>query len=257
MVANKKKVVFHDLKDFLDEKYDQYNQTSFVETDPISIPHLFTKKEDIEIAAFLAATIAWGQRPTIIKNANWLVQQMDLSPHDFIVHFSEKELSPFKKFKHRTFNGTDCVFFLRSLKNIYAKHGGLQKTFTGMNAFASINNFRTIFFSIKYPTRTRKHISDPLAGSAAKRLNMFLRWMIRKDDRGVDLGIWKNFGSDKLMCPLDIHSGNTARKLGLLRRKQNDWKAVEELTSALRLFDPKDPVKYDIALFGLGVFEKF
>ena len=182
---------------------------------------------------------------------------MDLSPHDFILNFSEKDILPFKKFRHRTFNGVDCVFFLRALKNIYGKHGGLQIVFTGNDPFSSINNFRQYFFSIKHPTRTKKHVSDPLSGSAAKRLNMFLRWMIRKDDKGVDFGLWNNFCTDKLMCPLDVHSGNTARKLGLLKRKQNDWKAVEELTSSLRKLDPKDPVKYDIALFGLGVFEKF
>lgn len=246
-----------ELKDFLEEKYLLYNRPSFIVSDPVSIPHLFSKKEDQEIAAFISATIAWGQRPTIIKNAKWLVEQMDMSPHNFILNFSDKELAPFKKFKHRTFNGTDCIFFLRSLKNIYSKHGGLQKAFTGKDAFSSINNFRQHFFSVKHPVRTKKHVSDPRSGSAAKRLNMFLRWMIRKDNLGVDLGLWNNFGPAKLMCPLDVHSGNTARKLGLLKRKQNDWKAVEELTANLRELDPNDPVKYDIALFGLGVFEKF
>ncbi len=255
------------LKDFLEEKVDKYNRISFIESDPVSIPHQFTKKEDIEIAAFLSATIAWGQRVTIIKNANELMRRMDFAPHDFILNHSKKDLAQFKNFKHRTFNGADCIFFIHSLKNIYIKHGGLEKVFIGKNVKESIINFRKIFFSISHPKRTEKHISNPEANSSAKRLNMFLRWMIRKDNRGVDFGIWNSpleggkrdiyLSPKNLMCPLDIHSGNVARKLGLLTRKQNDWQAVEELTSRLKEFDKNDPVKYDFALFGLGVFEKF
>lgn len=246
-----------DLKEFLEEQHDLYNRLSFIESDPVSIPHLFSKREDIEISGLLAATIAWGQRPTIIKNATKLMHLMDMAPHDFILNANEKELKPFSTFVHRTFNGTDCIFFLRSLKNIYVKLGGLEKAFTGKDAREAIMHFRKAFFSIKHPSRTRKHVSDPSANSSAKRLNMFLRWMVRKDKRGVDFGIWnKSLDMSVLMCPLDIHSGNVARKLGLLVRKQNDWKAVEELTARLRKFDAADPVKYDIALFGMGVFGK-
>jgi uncharacterized protein (TIGR02757 family) len=244
---------------FLEEKHDFYNRHDFISFDPISIPHLFSKKEDIEIAGFFSAIIAWGQRTTIIKNANELMKRMDFAPHDFVLNHTKRDLLQFKNFKHRTFNGTDCIFFIQSLRNIYKKYGGLEKIFsapTGMVQVAIIN-FRKTFFSISHPHRTEKHISNPQANSSAKRLNMFLRWMVRKDKRGVDFGIWNNIKMSELMCPLDVHSGNAARKLGLLTRKQNDWKAVEELTSRLREFDSTDPVKYDFALFGLGAFEKF
>ncbi len=242
---------------FLEEKYERYNRPDFIESDPISIPHKFSKKEDIEIAAFLSATIAWGQRVTIVKNANELMRRMDFSPHEFILSHSKKELERFINFKHRTFNGTDCVFFLQSLKNIYTKKKSLENLFIGKNEKEAIINFRKSFFYIQHPKRVEKHISNPESNSSAKRLNMFLRWMVRKDKQGVDFGIWKKSSPEKLMCPLDVHSGNVARKLGLLTRKQNDWQSVEELTSRLREFDPKDPAKYDFALFGLGVFEKF
>ena len=250
------------LRSFLEEKYTKYNTRDFISSDPISIPHKFSKKQDIEIAGFLAATIAWGQRPTIIKNANELIRRMDFSPHDFILNHTKKDISQFKNFKHRTFNGIDCIFFIQSLKNIYKKHSSLEYVFKGENVSSAILNFRKVFFSIPHPARTRKHVSCPPlewdkgGGSACKRLNMFLRWMIRKDKQGVDFGIWNTIKMNALMCPLDVHSGNVARKLGLLRRKQNDWQAIEELTSRLRNFDPNDPVKYDFALFGLGVFEK-
>jgi uncharacterized protein (TIGR02757 family) len=252
-----------DLKSFLDEKYLLYNNRSFIETDPISIPHLFTKKEDIEIAGLLSATIAWGQRKSIITNANKLVRWMDHSPHDFILNYSEKELAPFKTFVHRTFNGDDCVFFIRSLRNIYRNHKGLENVFAeGLYANdADIKNalvsFRTIFLEIKHLKRSEKHISNPLAKSSAKRLCMYLRWMVRKDNKGVDFGIWKKISASQLCLPLDVHTGNVSRKLGLLKRKQNDWQAVEEITNVLKQFDPKDPVKYDFALFGLGAFEGF
>lgn len=253
-----------DLKNFLEEKYDKYNRIDFIESDPISIPHQFTKKEDIEIAGFLAATIAWGQRVTIINNANKLMNLMGNNPHDFIMTAKQKDFQKFDSFVHRTFNGTDAVFFMKTLQNIYKKYGGLETAFhssstnmieAGLNA---ITNFRKIFFSIEHPHRTGKHISNPSENSSAKRLCMYLRWMVRNDKRGVDFGIWKSsLLPSHLMCPLDVHSGNVARKLGLLKRTQNDWKAVEELTANLRKFDAKDPVKYDFALFGLGVFEKF
>jgi uncharacterized protein (TIGR02757 family) len=252
-----------DLKSFLDEKYLLYNNRSFIETDPISIPHLFTKKEDIEIAGLLAATIAWGQRKSIISNANKLVIWMDNSPHEFILNYSEKELSPFKTFVHRTFNGDDCVFFIRSLRNIYKNHDGLENIFAkglhreDTNIENAILSFRTTFLEIKHLQRSEKHISNPLAKSSAKRLCMYLRWMVRKDNKGVDFGIWKSIIPSQLCLPLDVHTGNVSRKLGLLKRQQNDWRAVEEITNVLKQFDPKDPVKYDFALFGLGAFEGF
>ncbi|MCW3083897.1 MAG: hypothetical protein JWP12_1263 [Bacteroidetes bacterium] len=255
-----------ELKIFLEEKYDKYNRLDFIETDPISIPHLFTKKEDIEIAGFLAATIAWGQRVTIINNANKMMRLMDNSPHEFILSAGKKEISRFDDFVHRTFNGVDATFFMASLKNIYKKHGGLEQAFSPAASgtknevlLHSITHFREIFFSIPHPARTGKHVSNPSENSSAKRLCMYLRWMVRSDKRGVDFGIWKNKNLDAshLMCPLDVHSGNVARKLGLLKRTQNDWKAVEELSANLRKLDATDPVKYDFALFGLGAFEKF
>lgn len=258
MALSKKK-----LHDFLETKFEQYNRLSFIESDPISIPHQFSKKEDIEIAGFLASTIAWGQRPTIIKNANQLMRWMDNSPFDFIMNHKEKELKPLKAFKHRTFNGIDCIYFIKALENIYKKHRGLESAFSKNkktntpDLLDNISNFREIFFELPNPSRTLKHISSPIKNSSAKRLNMYLRWMVRKDNAGVDFGIWKNIKTHQLSCPLDVHSGNVARKLGLLNRKQNDWKAVVELTSNLKNFDAHDPVKYDIALFGLGVFEKF
>lgn len=258
-----------ELHSFLEDNYKKYNCADFIENDPISIPHRFSKKEDIEIAAFFAATLAWGQRPTIIRNANELMKRMDFAPHDFILSHTKKDLVQFKNFKHRTFNGVDCVYFLQSLQNIYRKYKSLEHVFLPSSAFGegsgvrpALLNFRKIFFSLPHPSRTRKHLSCPPlegtgGGSACKRLNMFLRWVVRSDKRGVDFGIWKILSPKDLMCPLDIHSGNTARKLCLLTRKQNDWQSVKELTSRLREFDSNDPVKYDFALFGLGVFEKF
>ena len=251
-----------ELEDFLDEKHDQYNRPEFIESDPISIPHLFSKKEDIEISGFLAATIAWGNRKMIVRNANRLVELMDYSPFDFVMNFSDKELQSFENFVHRTFNGTDCIYFLESLRNIYQNYKGLEAVFsheiknTGSVKDAIIY-FRKVFFELPFPDRTGKHVANPEKNSSAKRINMYLRWMVRNDNRGVDFGIWKTIKPAGLFCPLDVHSGNISRKLGLLNRKANDWKAVDELTTNLRTFDNIDPVKYDFALFGLGVFEKF
>ena len=256
----------NELQDFLNEKYDLYNNLTFIETDPITIPHLFSKKEDIEIAGFLTATIAWGQRITIINNATRMMKLMGSSPYDFVMSAKEKDLKRFNDFVHRTFNGTDAIFFMKSLQNIYKKHGGLEHVFTTapsitetQRVLEGIMHFRQSFFSLPYPSRSGKHVSNPSENSSAKRLCMYLRWMVRMDKRGVDFGIWDSAGlkPSDLMCPLDVHSGNVARKLGLLKRTQNDWKAVEELTGNLRRFDSNDPVKYDFALFGLGVFEKF
>ena len=250
-----------DIKDFLDEKLLLFNNRSFIETDPIQIPHSFTKKEDIEISAFLAATIAWGQRKTIINNAQKLMLWMDNAPHDFILNHTAKELAPFKKFVHRTFNGTDCLFFIKSLQNIYKKHNGLENAFSkGLkkndeNIKNSIIGFRKLFLELKHESRSDKHISNPDAKSSAKRLCMYLRWMVRNDKKGVDFGIWKKINASQLCLPLDVHTGNVSRKLGLLKREQNDWQSVEEITSVLKQFDDTDPVKYDFALFGLGAFE--
>ena len=248
-----------ELSDFLNIAYDRYNRETFITDDPISVPHSFTTKEDIEISAFLTATISWGQRATIIKNAKKLVELMGNSPHQFILSDFEEQLPQFELFKHRTFNFQDLEFFFRSLRIIYRNHGGLENVFqlNKNDVKASLEYFNTLFLSVEHDKRSEKHIANPLKGSAAKRLNMFLRWMVRNDNRGVDFGIWDSIPSSALMIPLDVHSGNVARKLGLLKRKQNDWLAVEELTDSLRKFDPYDPVKYDYALFGLGVYEKF
>jgi len=251
-----------ELKDFLDFKVKSYNNQSFIETDPVSIPHFFQNKEDIEISGFLTASISWGQRASIIKKSKYLLELLDNSPYDFIMNSNDKDLDKINKFVYRTFNATDCITFLKALKNIYVSHKGIEKVFLkgytkNENIYDAITYFRSVFFEIPHLKRTEKHISNPACGSAAKRINMFLRWMIRKDNFGVDFGIWKNINKKHLICPLDIHVGNVARKLGLLKRKQNDRKAAEELTEILKSFDPEDPVKYDYALFGLGVFEKF
>jgi uncharacterized protein (TIGR02757 family) len=251
-----------DIKSFLDEKVSLYNQPAFIELDPVSIPHLFSKKEDIEISGFLAATIAWGQRPTILRNAQKLMQWMDNAPYDFILNFDEDDLKPFRHFVHRTFNSTDCLYFLHALQNIYHNHGGLSEIFTKAlckehkDVKQAIVLCRHKFFELEHLKRTEKHFSNPDEGAACKRLNMFLRWMIRRDKGGVDFGIWKEISPAILKCPLDVHSGRIARKFGLLKRKQNDWKAVEELTEMLQHFDSSDPVKYDFALFGLGAIER-
>jgi uncharacterized protein (TIGR02757 family) len=252
---------FDELKQFLDAKVEQYNTTKFIETDPIQIPHSFSKKEDIEIAAFLTATIAWGNRKSIINNAQRFMTLMDNAPYDFVMTHQPQDLEVFDGFVHRTFNAIDAVQFIKSLRHIYTKYNGLESVFKknvkNNSLQFSINKFKTLFFEIEHPKRTQKHISDPLKNSAAKRLNMFLRWMVRPNDTGVDFGLWTTLSPSQLSCPLDVHSGNVARKLGLLKRKQNDAKALEELDKNLRQLDKKDPVKYDFALFGLGVFESF
>jgi len=251
------------IKAFLDSKYLLYNSPSFIETDPISIPHLFSLKEDIEISGFFAATLAWGQRVTIINNTKKLMGWMDNAPLDFILNFTQQDLKPFQRFVHRTFNGIDCEYFLWSLKNIYQNYSSLENAFCDgfqpdeLNVKNAILDFRNIFFELDHPTRTQKHIANPAKKSSAKRLNMFLRWMVRKDDRGVDFGIWNKISPAQLICPLDVHSAKVGRKLGLLNRHINDWSAAEELTAYLKLFDNNDPVKYDFALFGLGIFEGF
>ena len=250
-----------ELKFFLDEKVELYNNPNFIESDPIQIPHLFSLREDIEIAGFLSATIAWGNRKMIIKNSHRMIQLMGNSPYDFVMSHQEHQLEELQGFVHRTFNGQDFISFIKGLQHIYRNHGGLEKVFhthqEENSMQKSIHEFKKAFFEIDHQYRTQKHISDPLNNSAAKRINMFLRWMVRQDNKGVDLGIWKDIAPSLLSCPLDVHSGNVARKLGLLTRRQNDAKALAELDKNLRQLDANDPVKYDFALFGLGVFEYF
>lgn len=251
-----------DIKDLLELKVSAFNSPIFIEKDPISIPHLFSKREDIEISGILSATIAWGNRKSIVTSANRMIMLMDESPFDFVMNHSAKDLERLNSFVHRTFNGEDFKHFIRALRFIYLKKGGVEKVFSDEmknqpNPQQAISSIKKIFFEIEHPARTRKHISDPMKGSSAKRINMFLRWMVRNDKCGVDFGLWKKISPSQLSIPLDIHTGNVARKLGLLKRTQNDWKAVEELDAVLRSFDFKDPVKYDFALFGLGAIEKF
>ena len=250
-----------ELQDFLNAKVLQYNHPNFIELDPIQIPHLYEEKEDVEIAGFLAATIAWGNRVSIIKSAHRMMDLMGNSPHDFLLNHKEKHLERFDGFVHRTFSSTDFLYFLHALKDLYINKDGLEGVFTRHQSATSlqesIHHFKKEFFSLPHPERTLKHLPDPLKGSAAKRINMFLRWMVRDDQSGVDFGLWKHISPSKLSCPLDVHTGTIARKLGLLKRQQNDAKAVQELDLVLRSFDPTDPVKYDFALFGLGASEKF
>ncbi len=231
-----------ELKEFLDAKVLQYNHPSFLESDPIQIPHQFNKKQDIEISAFLTATIAWGNRKSIINNAQNLMELMDGSPFDFVINHSESDLKNLSNFIHRTFNGIDLQYFIKSLNNIYKEHDGLEGIFTEHQTIDSlqptISKFKNTFFELPHQSRTTKHVSDPLKGSAAKRINMFLRWMVRDGSSEVDFGLWKNIPPSKLSCPLDVHSGNVARKLNLLKRKQNDGKALAELDKALRKLDP-------------------
>ncbi|WP_313806370.1 TIGR02757 family protein [Flavobacterium sp.] len=252
---------FTELKDFLDKKVELYNHPNFIESDPIQIPHQFSLKEDIEISGFLASVIAWGNRKMIIKNAQKQVELLGNSPYDFVMCHSESDLEKLESFVHRTFNGQDFIGFIKSLRNIYQNHNGLEAVFAknqdSDSMQRSISEFKKIFFEINHLSRTEKHLPNPLSGSAAKRINMYLRWMCRQDNKGVDFGIWKTISSYKLSCPLDVHSGNVARKLELLSRKQNDSKALAELDANLRKLDTNDPVKYDFALFGLGVFEGF
>ncbi len=250
-----------DIKEFLDEKVKQYNNRKFIELDPIQIPHLFKKKEDIEISGFLTSTISWGNRKSIINNSKKMMDLLENDPYNFVLNHKQKDLKLLDKYVHRTFNGSDLIQFIISLKNIYKKYNGMESIFAKNIKDDSIHNsihfFKKKFFEVLYSERTKKHVSDPYKGSASKRINMFLRWMVRDDNNGVDFGLWKSIDKCFLSCPLDVHSGNIARKLGMLKRMQNDHKAVVELDTFLRDLDKNDPVKYDFALFGIGVFEKF
>ena len=251
-----------EMKEFLEEKYLQYNNPLFIVDDPISIAHGFTDRRDREISGFMTATIAWGRRDLILRSSRLLVDLMDNMPYVFIMSASEKELLRLSGFVHRTFNGTDFIYFVKGLRHIYTHHNSMEDVLLkGMESGGSLKEgltfMRSLFFSLPHAPRVEKLFADVTGGAAGKRLNMFLRWMVRKDHHGVDFGIWDKIDPANLFIPLDLHSGNTARHLGLLTRKMNDWKAVEELTGILRQFDPHDPVKYDFALFGLGVNEKF
>jgi uncharacterized protein (TIGR02757 family) len=250
-----------DLKEFLDEKADLYNRPSFIEADPISIPHMFSKKEDIEISGFLAASIAWGNRKMIVRNGSRMMQLMGDSPYSFVINADNDDLEVLDGFVHRTFNSSDFKYFVKALRHIYAEYGGLENIFTANQTETSlqpaIHSFYEAFFELPHNRNTERHIGDPMKGSAAKKTNMFLRWMVRNDNKGVDFGLWKSIPPSILSCPLDLHSGNVARKLGILSRKQNDAKAVIELDRALRSLDRSDPVRYDFALFGLGINENF
>jgi uncharacterized protein (TIGR02757 family) len=248
----------------LNEKVVIYNQPSFISADPVSIPHRFSKLQDVEIAGFFAAIFAWGNRTTIINKTTELLQLMDNAPHDFVLNAGADELNRFENFKHRTFNTTDLLYCVEFFKHHYTNNNSLQTAFTKWmhtddeDVENALTGFHHYFFSLPYiPERTRKHIAAPQKNSSCKRLNMFLRWMVRQDNCGVDFGIWKNIQPSQLICPLDVHVARVARNLGLLQRTQNDWQAAQELTANLRKLDEQDPVKYDFALFGLGVMEKY
>jgi uncharacterized protein (TIGR02757 family) len=249
-----------DLKKFLDAKADEFNRPEFIELDPVSIPHQFSKKQDIEIAGLIAAVLAWGQRVTIINKARDFIGRMDNSPHDFLLNYKPKEVKHFSTFRHRTFNGIDAAYFVEFLGRFYRKNESLETAFCVLPADEHVGrgleNFHRLFFSLDhFPTRTKKHISTPERKSACKRINMFLRWMVRNDNRGVDFGIWRTISPAQLVCPCDLHVERVARKLKLIRRKQVDWQTAIELTTNLRKLDGADPVKYDFALFGLGVMD--
>jgi uncharacterized protein (TIGR02757 family) len=241
-------VKFAQSKKELDAVLNGLDYEAFISNDPIRIPKRFTQRQDIEIASFFACILAWGQRVTIINNTNKLMHWMGEEPYRFILEHSDKDLKPFEKFVHRTFNATDCLYFIAALKHIYSEVDSLECYFIGKPIAASLSAFKQVFFSLPYaPARTHKHLADPLKGSSAKRLNMFLRWMVRKD--AIDFGLWTDVQKSKLMCPLDVHVQRAAMHLGLLKRKQQDWKAVKELTKNLKKLDAEDPIKYDLALF--------
>lgn len=252
-----------ELKSFLDAKVEEYNQPGFIPNDPVCIPHEYTIKQDIEIAGFIAAVFAWGQRKTIINKSREFLRLMGNSPHDFVLNANEDDLVPFLNFKHRTFNSTDALYFLHFFQWYYRKHNSLEEAFivdSNQNATmkSRLIKFFNVFFSIPdHPKRTYKHIPNPSRKSACKRVNMYLRWMVRQDDKGVDFGIWNKINPSQLVCPCDLHVDRVARKLGLIKRKQTDWQTAIELTENLKKLDASDPVKYDFALFGLGVEEKF
>ena len=249
------------LKAFFDKKVAVYNQVSFIKDDPICIPHLFSKKQDIEIAGFFASIFAWGNRTTIIQKSKELMQLMDNAPHAFCTGHKETDLKKLLAFKHRTFNTTDLLYFISFFQEHYKKHDSLEDAFVlspEKDPAARLHQFHNYFFSFPdAPPRTKKHIATPIKGSTCKRLNMYLRWMVRKDNKGVDFGIWNKIKPSELICPIDLHVARVAKRFQLLDRTKIDWQAGLELTEYLKTLDPKDPVKYDFALFGLGVIEKY
>lgn len=250
-----------DLKDFLDSKVEQFNRPGFIENDPVSIPHQYKKKQDIEIAGLFASVLAWGQRGTIISKTKELMGMMDNTPYDFLFFHQEKDLRRFEKFAHRTFNGTDTLYFIEFLSRYYKENDSLEDAFLGPegapNTEPGLINFHNRFFAMDHPDRTTKHIATPERKSACKRMNMYLRWMVRQDNQGVDFGIWKKISPAQLVCPCDVHVERVARKLDLIHGKLMNWQTALELTENLKKLDPLDPVKYDFALFGLGIEEKF
>lgn len=246
--------------DLLNTKVEQYNRPDFIANDPVSIPHRFGKLQDIEIMGFWAATLAWGQRKTIINKCSELITLMDNAPYDFVCHHTDSDLKRFLAFKHRTFNATDTLYFLAFFRSFYQHHHSLEDAFMKQlkpdspTIEQGLVGFHQLFFDMDFaPERTRKHVATPERGSTCKRLSMFLRWMVRKDNNGVDFGLWQRINPAQLICPCDVHVDRVARKLGLIKRPQTDWKTAIELTEALKTLDPNDPVKYDFALFGLGV----
>jgi uncharacterized protein (TIGR02757 family) len=252
------------LKDFLDAKVEEYNKPSFIKNDPISVPHRFSKKQDIEIAAFFASMFAWGNRTTIIKKTNELMEMMDNSPYEFCANFPLKDVKRLLSFKHRTFNTTDLLYFIEFLHHHYASNDSLESAFSKWmhkedeNIEQALVGFHHYFFSLEdAPPRTKKHIATPERKSTCKRLNMYLRWMVRKDKKGVDFGIWKTIKPSQLICPIDVHVARVAKRFNLVSRKQVDWLMGLELTEQLKKYDPRDPAKYDFALFALGAEEKF
>ncbi len=253
----------HDkLKTFLDLKHDEFNNPDFIPPDPVSIPHRFSRKEDIEIAGLLTAIISWGRRDLIIRGAGNLMEMMWNSPYEFVMNAEEEELENLQNFVYRTFQGVDGYYIVKGLRRVYREMGGLEEVMRlgedKTDTLSAVMQLRNAVSSIeRFPQRAFKHLSNPEKGSSAKRVNMYLRWMVRKDNRGVDFGIWNNMRMDQLICPLDFHTGNVGRKVGLLKRKGNDWKAALELTEGHRKFDANDPVRYDFSLFGLGIYEKF
>lgn len=248
-----------DLKKYLDQKAALYNQPGFITDDPIAIPHAFSKVQDIEIAGFFAAVLAWGRRSTIIKNCERLMAFMDRSPHDFILNHRPEDLKGILGFAHRTFNDTDLLYFFQVLQRHYQQSDSLETAFTGRADYqevhigAALRQFHAYFFQGEFPERTRKHISTPARGSACKRLCMFLRWMVRNDEAGVDFGIWSRIRPSQLICPVDVHVARVATALGLMQKPESNWRSAESLTAILREWRPEDPVFYDYALFGLGV----
>ncbi|MDF9800102.1 uncharacterized protein (TIGR02757 family) [Catalinimonas alkaloidigena] len=251
------------LLELLETKAEEFNCPAFIEDDPISIPHTYQKKQDIEISGLVAAVLAWGQRKTIIRKCQEFFALMDHVPHDFILHHQEHDLKRFLDFKHRTFNATDALYFIAFLQHYYQQHDSLEDAFataikpSDSDVENGLIHFHEHFFSLPdFPQRTRKHIATPARNSACKRLNMYLRWMVRQDDKGVDFGLWHKIKPSQLICPCDLHVDRVARRLGLIRRTQTDWKTALELTQNLRQFDPEDPVRYDFALFGLGIEER-